>query len=80
MNNEIIIDKIYKIIEETFNVGLEFVSNRTTLNDFCPDELDLSMFRAEIDLEYWVDLNLTDEELLGLTIQEIADLIEAELK
>ena len=75
MNSEIIINKIYKIIEDTFNVELGFVSNRATLNDFCPDDLDLSMFRAEIDLEYWVDLNLTDEELLELTVQEIADLI-----
>ena len=76
MSDQIILDKLYFIIQDTFNLPPDSIKNNSKLNDFCPDELDLILFRAEIDLEYWVDLNLTDEELSRLTIQEIADLIE----
>lgn len=77
MNKQEIIQKLIFCIEDCFNVSSVSLSDRSTLSDFEPDELDEILFLAEIEIDFDADLDqVYGQKLLTTPLFEIAEYLE----
>lgn len=77
MDKEDVIQTLIGYIEDCFLVSSVYVSEQSTLADFEPDELDLTLFLAEISLDFGVDIGqVYGDKLLTTPIYEIAEYLE----
>jgi hypothetical protein len=77
MSEDQITNELISYIEDCFNMPPVTIHEQSTLADFSPDELDLTLFCTEVDLDFNVDLEqIYGDKLLNTPIFEIAGYIE----
>ena len=77
MTKDQIIFQLIGYIEDSFNLSSVSLSEQSTLADFEPDGLDLTLFLTEIDVDFHVDISQVYGDKLRTTpINEIAEYLE----